>query len=144
MTPESEVAALKELTLALFAEKQKALEAALLAQEKAVTAALDSSDKAIEKAEINAERWRASANEWRGAMSDRDRELPSRREVDAAMSAVEGRLALVERLADTNGGRRDGERTKGSDINRSAGLAIAASGVGVAVVAVLAALLASQ
>jgi hypothetical protein len=89
--------ALREYVDAMFAEREKAVEAALAAQEKAVTAALESSDKAIDKAEANAEKWRASANEWRGAMSDRDRELPSRREVEAAFEAIRARTGVLER-----------------------------------------------
>jgi hypothetical protein len=92
-----ETVSLREYVDAMFAEREKAVEAALAAQEKAVTAALESSDKAIDKAEANAEKWRASANEWRGAMSDRDRELPSRREVDTALMGVSDRTRVLER-----------------------------------------------
>lgn len=42
-------------------------------QEKAVNAALASSEKAVDKAEKNAEKWREQANEWRGAMTDKDK-----------------------------------------------------------------------
>lgn len=115
----------------LFAEKEKALQAALLAQEKAVNAALQSSDKAIDKAEANAEKWRASANEWRGAMSDRDRELPSRREVESAMSSLSERLRLIENRVEnfhsTEAGRREG-------IDLSAGVVVGAITVAVIVI----------
>jgi hypothetical protein len=113
----------------LFAEKEKALQAALLAQEKAVNAALQSSDKAIDKAEANAEKWRASANEWRGAMSDRDRELPSRREVDTAMDGLSERLRIVEQRV---------EKAKDHSEGKSAGVGlIGAVVVGSVTVAVL-------
>jgi len=79
---------LRDYVESLFAEKEKALQAALLAQEKAVAAALAAADKATEKAEANAEKWREAANEWRGAMNDRDRELPSRREVETEFGAL--------------------------------------------------------
>jgi hypothetical protein len=115
----------------LFAEKEKALQAALLAQEKAVNAALLSSDKAIDKAEANAEKWRASANEWRGAMSDRDRELPSRREVDAATEALAERLRLaevrLENFQSTEQGRRAG-------VDLSAGVVVGVITVAVIVI----------
>jgi len=115
----------------LFAEKEKALQAALLAQEKAVNAALLSSDKAIDKAEANAEKWRASANEWRGAMSDRDRELPSRREVETAMSGISDRLRAVEvrleNFQSTEQGRRAG-------VDLSAGVVVGAITVAVIVI----------
>jgi hypothetical protein len=43
------------------------------AKEKALVAALAASDKAVSVAERNAEKWRDSANEWRAAMTDKDR-----------------------------------------------------------------------
>ena len=113
---------LREYVEALFREKEKAVEAALAAQAKAVAAALEAADKAVTKAEQNAEKWRANANEWRGAMSDRDRELPSRREVETQMASVSekfdsmnGRLVIAEaalaasraRLAGMGEQRRD-------------------------------------
>lgn len=55
-----------------FAGSEKAVYAALAAQEKAVNAALAASEKAVSVAETNAEKWRDNANEWRGAMSDRE------------------------------------------------------------------------
>jgi vacuolar-type H+-ATPase subunit E/Vma4 len=47
---------------AMFREREKAVEAALAAAEKAVT-----------KSEANAEKWRDAANEWRGQSADRER-----------------------------------------------------------------------
>lgn len=99
---------LREYVDALFAEREKAVEAALAAQEKAVNAALAASDKAIQKAEVNAEKWRENANEWRGAMSDRDRQLPSRREVEQSTKAIEARLTGVENFIQSQQGRSTG------------------------------------
>ena len=76
---------LREYVDAMFTER-----------EKAVNAALAAADKAVTKAEANAETWRENANEWRGAMSDRDRELPSRREVDQETSALQARIMRLE------------------------------------------------
>ena len=118
----------------LVSEKEKALQAALLAQEKAVAAALASADKANDKSQADAENWRAQANEWRGAMSDRDRELPSRREVDAARAGLDDRIRRLEDAAKASAGRSQG-------INASAGVvvgAIAAMGTVIATVVVLA------
>jgi mevalonate kinase len=116
---------LREYFEAMLDERDKAVAAALASQEKAVEAALQSADKANELAERNAEKWRQSANEWRGAMSDRDRELPSRREVEAfinglddKISALEQRLKIVEAAASSSTGRREG-------IGVSAGVVVA-------------------
>ena len=127
----SEFVPLREYVEALFTEREKAVEAALAAQEKAVTAALDASDKAITKAEGNAEKWRENANEWRGAMSDRDRQLPSRREVEQATKALDARLATVERAIQSEQGRSSGT-------NAAIGYVIGAAGVLTAIVAVIA------
>lgn len=93
---------------AMLGEVDKRNEQRFQAQEKAMGAALAAADKATAIQESNAEKWRASANEWRGAMSDRDRELPSRREVDAAVTALDGRLRLLEDLAKAAQGRNEG------------------------------------
>ena len=60
-----------------FAAQEKAVKDALAAQEKAVNAALAASEKAVSVAENNAEKWRANANEWRGAMTDREQRFVS-------------------------------------------------------------------
>ena len=56
-----------------FAAQEKAVKDAIAAQEKAVNAALAASEKAVSVAENNAAQWRAGANEWRSAMTDRER-----------------------------------------------------------------------
>lgn len=61
--------------------QEMAVQSALVAQEKAVSAALAAADKAVAKAEIGAREWQASANEWRGAMSDRERQFVTRKEL---------------------------------------------------------------
>lgn|GEM_PF-4581990 len=86
--------------------QDKAVMAALAAQKEAVAAALAAADKAVDKAETTAEKWRQNANEWRGAMSDRDRELPSRREMEQAFAAMDSRLKHLESDAER---RRGGE-----------------------------------
>jgi len=87
--------------------------AALAAQKEAVAAALAASDKAVDKAEATAEKWRANANEWRGAMSDRDRELPSRKEVEAWNVSFEARVARLEALSERQVGKSQGIELSG-------------------------------
>ena len=53
---------LKEHILTLFHEKDKAIAAALASAKEAVTVA-----------EVNATKWRESANEWRSTMNDKDK-----------------------------------------------------------------------
>ena len=66
-----------------FLAQEKAVREALAAQEKAVTAALTAAEKAVAVAERNAEEWRKGANEWRGSMTDRERNFVSRPEFDS-------------------------------------------------------------
>jgi len=94
--------------------QDKAVSAALAAQKEAVAAALAASDKAVDKAEATAEKWRASANEWRGAMSDRDRELPSRRELAAEVSRLETLIKPLTDFVAMQQGRRDGISSSGA------------------------------
>jgi hypothetical protein len=92
---------LKEYVDRRFDDQEKAVQAALLAADKGVSAALASAEKAVDKAEAGSEKWRASANEWRGAMSDRERDFLTRREFYAmlvtAVAVVSLILAFVSR-----------------------------------------------
>jgi hypothetical protein len=78
-----------------LADSDKAVTTALAAAEKAVAAAQASSEKAIDKAERDAEKWRNNANEWRGAMSDREREFLTRREFYVMVGALVMILTLT-------------------------------------------------
>lgn len=55
-------------------------------QDKAVSAALEAAEKAVNKAEANAREWQKGANEWRGAMTDRERDFLPRREFYAMLA----------------------------------------------------------
>jgi len=60
-----------------FEAQETAMQAALTSAEKAVQAALAAADKATEKAEREAKVWREASNEWREAMTDRERKFVS-------------------------------------------------------------------
>jgi len=66
-----------------FTAQKEAVKDALAAQEKAVNAALAAAEKAVAVAERNAEQWRAGANEWRGSMTDRERNFVAKSEFDS-------------------------------------------------------------
>lgn len=59
--------------------------------EKAIQAALAAAEKAVNKAETNGEKWRDNANEWRGAMGDRERDFMTRKE----FYSIVGTAAIV-------------------------------------------------
>jgi hypothetical protein len=129
---------IREYVEAMFAEKEKALQAALASQEKAVQAALSAADKATSKAEQNAEKWRENANEWRGAMSDRDRELPSRREVEVNFAGLVERVSRLEARSERDAGTQTAVKDTRAQQSITIGQAIAAIGVAVAVLAIVA------
>lgn len=64
-------------------------------QEKAVKAALASAETAVNKAEVSAERWRNNANEWRGAMADRERDFLSRKEFYSIIGTAVGVIGVI-------------------------------------------------
>ncbi len=74
------------------------------ADKEAVALALSASEKAVGKAEEEARQWRSSANEWRGAMSDREASFVPRAEYDNAVkSANEKTGLLTERVSSIEG-----------------------------------------
>lgn len=99
---------LKEYVDRRFEEQDKAVQAALASAEKAVKAALDSSEKAVDKAEGNAEKWREQSNEWRGAMSDRERNFMPRTEFIAFKENNDKVVADILKSRDTGAGRSGG------------------------------------
>ena len=55
-------------------------------------ALMTAQERAIKLAEENATIWRASANEWRGAMTDRERAFMSRTELDMRFTSIDDQL----------------------------------------------------
>jgi hypothetical protein len=66
-----------------------------LDQETAVKAALTSAEKAVKISEDNNQNWRSNANEWRGAMSDRERDFLTRKEFYAIVGTAVSIITLV-------------------------------------------------
>lgn len=108
------MAAEKAVATALVAQ-EKAITAAMAAQEKAVNAALTASEKAISIAEVNSEKWRNNANEWRGAMNDRERNFAS---------TVE--LTMLKERVDKYEGEKGGYKSLGGLIAAAAAFIVAA------------------
>lgn len=82
---------------AAFAAQEKAVSAALVAQEKAINAALVAASTATNKAELNYKEWRASSNEWRAAMDDRERKFIPRDEYTAAHVALDDKVMTMNK-----------------------------------------------
>lgn len=69
-------------------------------RDKAVTAALSAAKEAVLIAEASSEKWRANANEWRGAMSDKDSKFLTRAEFTAFKEAVDKDIKSLNSFKD--------------------------------------------
>lgn len=97
---------LKEHILALMAEQRRAVDAALASQDKLTSAALAASNLATEKAETTAEKWRVNANEWRGAMDDRETKFVS---IEVHKSDMDGLRKEVTNMKEWISERKGGD-----------------------------------
>lgn len=100
MANEWTVETLKEHFEKILTEKDKAINIALAAAKEAVTVA-----------EKNAEKWRDNANEWRGAMMDREKNFATKAEVMSLKENVEKSLKIEKERADINQGQGVGLHT---------------------------------
>lgn len=107
---DEKIASLKERYDDLRQADQIALQAALVAQEKAVAAALTAAKEAVLKAETAAEKRFESVNEFRQSLADQTATLLPRTEYDTAHKSVVEKIdGLTDRM-----NRKDGQST-GSD-----------------------------
>jgi hypothetical protein len=98
------VGALQELIEGLLAERDHRYEQRFVQAEVAREAALAAVKTANAKAEEDAKLWRASANEWRGAMGDRERSFVSRTEAASENRRMAEKIdELTARITRTEG-----------------------------------------
>lgn len=90
------VATLKTYVDQRLTDIDKAVQAALAAAEKAVGAALAAAQRAVEAAEANAKAWREGANEWRGAMNDRERSFATVKDMEVLKQRLDEVRTMVE------------------------------------------------
>lgn len=91
---------LREYTDRLLLEVDKRYEQRFVAQELATKAALASAQLAVDKSEREAARWRDSANEWRAAMSDKDRLLCTKAEIIPRLEKMDEALTELRTVRD--------------------------------------------
>ena len=70
-------------------------------QEKAINAALIATEKALAVAEHNAEKWRINVNEWRAEMDNREDKFTLQVETDVQFRAYNERVSKLE-IAEAN------------------------------------------
>ncbi len=83
---------------ALMDEREERYRALAQAQKEAVDAALRAAQMAVDKAEGIAEKWRLNANEWRAAMSDKDRQYLTKAEAKSdfrTLLAITGLMVTI-------------------------------------------------
>jgi hypothetical protein len=100
--------AFKDYVERLLHEADRRYEERFQGQEKAVSAALAAAAEATSKAETNAERWRNNANEWRAAMTDRERNFMSRDQANSMFDAIEKQIMDLKKSRDSAEGRLGG------------------------------------
>ncbi len=83
-------------------DRQKAIDAALTASDKLAKSIHDASEKAISVAEGNAEKWRNSANEWRGAMDDRETKFVLKPEFVSENKALHASISAITERWDSD------------------------------------------
>jgi hypothetical protein len=77
-------------------------------KDKAINIALAAAKEAVLVAETNSEKWRSNANEWRGAMTDREKTFATKAELQAYKENTEKALAVEKERADIGQGRSGG------------------------------------
>jgi len=80
----------------------------LVEKDKAINIALQAAEKAVAVAEKNAEKWRDNANEWRGAMTDREKTFMPRSEFNTYKETAEKAQAIEKERADKGEGKGAG------------------------------------
>src|SRR6185436_1476993 len=78
------------------------------AKEKAISAALAAAEKAVQVAEVNSEKWRANANEWRLAMDDREALFVKKETFEGMLAGFTKDIRELKERMDVSQGRGQG------------------------------------
>jgi hypothetical protein len=104
----SQIAALSEHLKALAVERQRALDAALAAADRARESALLSAEKAVLRAQADIEKRFDSVNEFRQTLSDQAATFATRIEVDQRYATIEKDLRIMSSRIDKAEGASTG------------------------------------
>lgn len=105
------------------------VEKILVEKDKAINLALAAAKEAVSVAEANAEKWRDNANEWRGAMTDREKNFATKTELNDYKESTEKALKVEKERSDIGQGR-------GVGLSAGWGYLIAATGLIATVLAI--------
>ena len=78
------------------------------AKEKAISAALAAAEKAVTVAEINSQKWRENANEWRQAMDDREAQFVKADNFGTTVANIEKDIKELKGRIDIHDGKGAG------------------------------------
>lgn len=81
------------------------IEKMMVERDKAINIALAAAKEAVAVAEANADKWRMNANEWRGAMNDREKTFLPRSEFETYRDSTQTALGLEKTRADKDEGK---------------------------------------
>lgn len=121
---------LKTYVERLFEEHDKRYEQRFISQQQNLKDALASSNMAVDKAEVIAEKWRQNANEWRAAMSDRDRAYLTKEAADI-------KFASIDKALDDAKQSRIRIEGKSAGLSEGWGFLVGAVGFGVAIATIV-------
>lgn len=133
LDPEKETVSIKEFLLSIIAVNDKryeqrfsdtkiAVDAALIAADKAVAAALAGQKEAVTKAEVAAEKRFESVNEFRKTLSDQQQTLMLKREADIKFDTLEKQMNIII-------GRQDKAEGRGIGVGQMLGYVLGAIGI---------------
>lgn len=105
---EKEQISVKEYFEKILSEKDKYYERVFTEKDKALNAALSTAKEAVAVAERNAEKWRDNANEWRGAMNDKDKNLMQKSEFYTFKDGYEKQMDELKARDDKGLGKKEG------------------------------------
>jgi hypothetical protein len=95
----SEEVSLKTYVDQRFKDLNSSVDQRFTDQDLSTKTALASAEKAVDKAEASGEKWRENANEWRGAMQDRERNFLTRKEFYAIIGTAIAVIGFLVFLA---------------------------------------------
>ena len=114
------------------------------ADARAIDAALAASEKAVEVTEATNQRWGEAANEWRGAMDDRDRasaeanrQFVQRVEIELMLRAIDDKMSEMKKDIRGNQDQLSSLLGRSSGVTAAWGYLVGAIGIAAAVVALL-------
>jgi hypothetical protein len=109
-----------------------------------MNARMDAAEQAVKIEQANAAQWRASANEWRSAMDDRERKFMPRIESEQRLTDLIARVDKVESRVDSREGRSVGGQARTVDQRATVAAIVGVSTFLLAIIVVIANFLAAS